>query len=202
MISSRIVEEGAQLVQEWRDVRKKELRREGEERGRVNICTKWHPPSHPKLKCNVDVGIRGAERRWSRGMVIRDHMGYLIRCRAAWSVGLPEPREGEALALLDAMCWIEEEGFQQVVFEIDSEIVAGAVNGGDEDLSEFGGIVERCKQFLLVRRDCSVVVVRRDRNKAAHELARQSFSLVSPSVWHTPPVWLENALGDKCMISH
>ncbi|CAN1800986.1 Putative ribonuclease H protein At1g65750 [Linum perenne] len=201
-VSTRIVDVGVQLVQEWRDVRKKEGRRGGEAGDRNVVCTKWHPPSGQKLKCNVDTGIRAADRRWSRGMLIRDYQGRMIRCRAAWSIGMPEPREGEALALLDAMVWIEEEGYQQVIFEVDSEIVAGAVNGRDEDLSEFGGIIERCRSFLHVRRDCSVVVVRRDRNKAAHELARQSFSLVSPSVWHTPPVWLENALGDKCMISH
>ncbi|CAN1187897.1 hypothetical protein LINPERHAP2_LOCUS38997 [Linum perenne] len=85
------------------------------------------------------------------------------------------------------MEWVEEEGFQQVQFEVDSEIVAVAINRSEVDLSKFGGIIERCKQFLCFRRDCCVVVVRRDRNKAAHELACQSFSLVSPAVWHTPP---------------
>ncbi|CAN1845493.1 hypothetical protein LINPERHAP1_LOCUS37861 [Linum perenne] len=179
-----------------------EVRRGGEAGDRSVVCSKWHLPNGQKLKCNVDTGIRVADRRWSRGMLIRDHQGHMVRRRAVWSAGLPEPREGEALALLDAMVWIEEEGCQLVIFEVDSEIVVGAVIGSDEDLSEFGGIIERCRLFLRVRRDCSVVVVRRDRNKAAHELARQSFSLVSPSVWHTPPEWLESALGDKCMISH
>ncbi|CAN1763225.1 hypothetical protein LINPERHAP1_LOCUS8740 [Linum perenne] len=70
---------------------------------RATVCMKWHPPSDPKLKCNVDVGIRATERKWNRGMIIRDHQGNMIRCRTAWSAGLPEPREGEALALLDVM---------------------------------------------------------------------------------------------------
>ncbi|CAN1805614.1 hypothetical protein LINPERHAP1_LOCUS24336 [Linum perenne] len=202
MTTSRIVEGGVQLIQEWRDVRKTEV---GGVRGaadRRHACKQWHSPIGTWLKCNVDVGIRERDRKWSRGMVVRDGGGNLIRCRAAWSTGLLEPREGEALALLDAMEWVEEEGFQQVQFEVDSEIVAKAVNGSESDLSEFGGIIDRCKQFLCFRRDCCVVVVRRDRNKAAHELACQSFSLVSPAVWHTPPEWLELALADKCMIQH
>ncbi|CAN1775829.1 hypothetical protein LINPERHAP1_LOCUS13455 [Linum perenne] len=136
-ISSRIVGVGVQLIQEWRDVRKKEVRGGREVGDRSVVCSRWHPPNGQKLKCNVDRGIRVADRRWSRGMIIRDHQGNMVRCRAAWSAGLPEPREGEALALLDVMVWIEEEGFQQVIFEVDSEIVAGAVNGRDEDLSEF-----------------------------------------------------------------
>ncbi|CAN1152473.1 hypothetical protein LINPERHAP2_LOCUS18765 [Linum perenne] len=116
LTTSRIVEGGVQLIQEWRDVRKTEVGRVRGAAERRQACKHWHPPTGTWLKCNVDVGIRERDRKWSRGMVVRDGGGNLIRCRAAWSTGLPEPREGEALALLDAMEWIEEEGSQQVLW--------------------------------------------------------------------------------------
>ncbi|CAN1153895.1 hypothetical protein LINPERHAP2_LOCUS19691 [Linum perenne] len=138
-------------IQEWRELRKKTWRTSTGSEARLVGCRQWHPPRQLWLKCNVDAGIKARERRWSHGMLVRDQTDQLLQCRIVWSRGLLEPREGEALALFDAMEWLRAQGFQQVQFEVDVEVIS-AIKGSEEDSSEFGGIIERCKQFLLFTR--------------------------------------------------
>ncbi|CAN1121744.1 hypothetical protein LINPERHAP2_LOCUS942 [Linum perenne] len=133
-------------------------------------------------------------------MVVRNEDGELISCRTSWSKGVPEVKEAEALALFEVLTWMENSGYDKVIFEIDALVVAGAIQRGPDDSTKIGGIMDKCKAILETRPNFSVTVVRRDMNQVAHELAQRSFSLSSPSVWHESPSWLEHALGDICMV--
>ncbi|CAN1842196.1 hypothetical protein LINPERHAP1_LOCUS36775 [Linum perenne] len=162
-------------------------------------CDLWHPPHPNELKCNVDVAYQSREQRWGWGAAIRNHAGSLVAYRTGWTRGQPEVREGEARGLLDALYWAVRSQLHQVVFEVDSQVVASAVNGQESNLTEFGVIIDGCRLILLANPGYEVVFVRRNRNVVAHELARRSFSLASPFEGYVPPTWLIDALALKCI---
>ncbi|CAN1770769.1 hypothetical protein LINPERHAP1_LOCUS11707 [Linum perenne] len=100
----------------------------------------WHPPGELQLKCNVDAAFRVSNREWGWGAAVRNHVGTLLSFRTGWLRGTPEVREGEAMALLDALLWIQASGVEDMVFEIDSSEVAAATMGHNDDYSEFDNI--------------------------------------------------------------
>ncbi|CAN1854604.1 hypothetical protein LINPERHAP1_LOCUS41395 [Linum perenne] len=194
-----VVSGGQEAVSEWRTVRAVTRGGVGGIGNQQQVCAKWHSPTQPWLKCNVDAGFKPNERKWGCGMILRSSDGAVVSCRTSWRIGKPEVREGEALALLDALLWIEQSGYEQVIFEVDSAEVESATRREGRESTEFGMIISDCKDVLVSRQDFRVVVVRRDRNKAAHELAQQSYTFASPSVWHASPSWLVHALHPMCM---
>ncbi|XVF68907.1 hypothetical protein PTKIN_Ptkin11bG0038900 [Pterospermum kingtungense] len=54
-----------------------------------------------------------------------------------------------AVALMEAMKWISSLGLKNnVIFALDTKIVACAMKSAGEDYTEFRGIIEWCRQFL------------------------------------------------------
>ncbi|CAN1763601.1 hypothetical protein LINPERHAP1_LOCUS8901 [Linum perenne] len=109
-----VVSGGQEAVSEWRTVRAVTRGGVGGIGNQRQICAKWHPPTQPWLKCNVDAGFKPNERKWGCGMILRSSDGAAVSCRTSWRIGKPEVREGEALALLDALLWIEQSGYEQI----------------------------------------------------------------------------------------
>ncbi|CAN1815291.1 hypothetical protein LINPERHAP1_LOCUS27389 [Linum perenne] len=161
-------------------------------------CVKWHPPPVMRLKCNVDAAFREQQRMWGWGVALRDHAGTLVAYRTGWQRGTPEIREGEAMALLDALRWAAANSLGPTKFEVDSEEVAVAVMSHTKDDTEFGHIIELCRELFVLQRHFEIGSVRRDRNQVAHELAQRSFSFASPFGGHAPPSWLECTLANMC----
>ncbi|CAN1767936.1 hypothetical protein LINPERHAP1_LOCUS10452 [Linum perenne] len=195
----RVVEGGAEAILEWRAVRERTGGTVVQRNQARTRCGKWHVPPDEWVKCNVDSSFRLSERKWGSDMILRSSEGAVVSCRSSWKRGRPAVRDGEALALLEALLWVEHSVYTNVVFEVDSTEVEQAIKHGGRDVSEFGLIISECRHIVSSRQDFSVVVVRRDRNKAAHELAQQSYTFASPSVWHATPFWLGHALSDVCM---
>ncbi|CAN1797971.1 hypothetical protein LINPERHAP1_LOCUS21500 [Linum perenne] len=164
----------------------------------TSSCSKWHNPLIGKIKCNVDAAFREREHRWGCGMALRNHKGVVVSIQTSWRRGLPTVREGEALALLEALEWLENSGYNDVIIEVDSSSVAAAVMSYEDDETEFGDIIVQCREISNSQPLFQVRSVRRNRNRVAHELAQRSFSLASPFVGHAPPFWFESALLETC----
>ncbi|CAN1806451.1 hypothetical protein LINPERHAP1_LOCUS24675 [Linum perenne] len=165
---------------------------------RPESCQKWHVPPSGRLKCNVDASFRPNDHKWGYGIVIRDHAGGIVEFRTGWKAGCPTVREGEAMALREALEWLEFGGYREMLIEVDSTTVAAAVQNTDVDLTEFGRIIGHCRSICNSHPLLQVRSVRRNRNRVADVLAHRSFSLASPSVGYASPIWLESALLDKC----
>ncbi|CAN1744284.1 Putative ribonuclease H protein At1g65750 [Linum perenne] len=189
---------GLTLLTEWRLARGIGRRPRNQGDRTEAICDKWHPPGEVQLKCNVDAAFRASSRDWGWGAVVRNHSGALLSFRTGWLRGTPEVREGEAMALLDAMLWIQASGVANMVFETDSSVVAAAVMGHNDDHTEFGAIINHCRGTLHLQPGFVLKNVRRNRNLVAHELAQRSFSFISPTVGHVSPIWLDSALANMC----
>ncbi|XP_075504615.1 uncharacterized protein LOC142542052 [Primulina tabacum] len=89
--------------------------------------TEWRKPQYPFLKCNVDVAFFTETRSMGFGMVVRDTEGKCIGCRSMVMEGLYEVKEGEAMELREALSWIREMNFNQVMFEMDAQIIVKAI---------------------------------------------------------------------------
>ncbi|CAN1191226.1 hypothetical protein LINPERHAP2_LOCUS40933 [Linum perenne] len=136
------------------------------------------------------------------GIILRDSDGRVWGYRQWHGIGQWTPREGEAAALLTALRWVSEDGHDDVIFEIDAESVKHALNDNELDASEFGCIIQQCRDILLRFPHFRVQVVRRNRNQAAHLLARQSFSLDGSLTRYSPPVGMDNILCNVCFTSN
>ncbi|CAN1163492.1 Putative ribonuclease H protein At1g65750 [Linum perenne] len=159
-------------------------------------CQGWHPPDEDHLKCNVDCARFDQIRMHGSGASIRDDRGALTAFLMTHAPGCPPVAECEALALEKAIMWVNGLNMRNVIFETDSQMVALAVNGHEEDVTEFGAIVRSCKENLVPTH--RVVFVRRDRNEVAHCLARQSRFFASPTSGTASPIWLENVMSFTC----
>ncbi|CAN1253998.1 Putative ribonuclease H protein At1g65750 [Linum perenne] len=194
-----LVADGAlSILEEWRTARQHGKHSADGNSGRQTQCEKWHPPPRGFIKCNVDAAFQVSRRQWGWGLAVRDHEGTLLSYRTGWMRGVLEVREGEVLALLDALISLQAAGAQNVMLETDSAEVARAVQGTNIDNTEFGSFVSLCRNILSSQPQYSVVCVRRNRNQVAHELAQRSFSFASPFVGYAPLYWLDSALGIMC----
>ncbi|KAK6120766.1 hypothetical protein DH2020_045494 [Rehmannia glutinosa] len=160
----------------------------------LNII-KWQKPTFSYPKCNIDASICRSSKQTGIGMVVRDDMGVFVVARCITFQGCYQIKEAEAIGVREALSWITNLGLKKVSFETDAKIVVdglySAVGG-----SEFDVILSECRQLSADEPDFSVMFVQREGNKVPHELAKRSFSFVSPLVWTCPPPCIINLLLD------
>ncbi|CAN1171323.1 hypothetical protein LINPERHAP2_LOCUS29489 [Linum perenne] len=113
--------------------------------------------------------------------------------------GCYSAKEGEAMALREAMVWMQQEGQRDVVFETDSQALFHSIDQRQDDVSEFGLIVRSCLSFLFTFPQWKVCYVRRERNRVAHELARHSISQGLTTAGVYPPAWLSDDVNAFCV---
>ncbi|CAN1285866.1 hypothetical protein LINPERPRIM_LOCUS19136 [Linum perenne] len=198
-IPSWIVKLGLDELADWEKARERVTPMVVDER---SICRKWHPPVVGFLKCNTDAATFADTGRSGAGMIVRDHSRRTIKHRRASWAGLWNSKEAEAKAMLEALSWVETEGFRQVLFESDAEVVMKAIQRGDVDITEFGELIQGCISIMGRNPDFSVSFVRREGNGVAHVLARHSSSCVTPTVGVTSPSFIDDMLLEYCLIAH
>ena len=87
----------------------------------------WVPPVFPWYKVNVDVAVFSQLGMISVGVIIRDHLGFVV---AALSKRLPlplDPLEAEAKAMDEATVFAWDIGVRDVIFYSDSMLVCHAM---------------------------------------------------------------------------
>ncbi|CAN1243813.1 hypothetical protein LINPERPRIM_LOCUS5837 [Linum perenne] len=74
-----------------------------------------------------------------------------------------------------------------VFVETDCRTVQQALGRQDQDNTEFGRIIEECRRLLACQPLCKVVFVRRECNRVADAIAKQSVHLTNPTVGGASP---------------
>lgn len=74
-------------------------------------------------------------------MVVRDSFSVFIAGRSCFMDGIFYVKEGEAMGLYHALNWIQEVGFQKVIFELDVD----AIRSSRLNFSEFGTLISVCR---------------------------------------------------------
>ncbi|XP_073064130.1 uncharacterized protein [Primulina eburnea] len=140
----------------------------------------WTPPPNGVVKCNIDAAFFDDIQTAGVSMVMRDAEGRFVMARTSLIKGLRCVKEGEAIGLLEALSWIRNLDYPTVMFEVDAQIVHLAMRGNEKDNTEFGEIMESCRDIVSSKPGFSVHFVRRQANEVAHVLAKHSRFFDSP----------------------
>ncbi|XP_024628786.1 uncharacterized protein [Medicago truncatula] len=150
---------------------------------------KWQKPAHGRLKCNVDASFSDDLNRVGFGFCIRDEGGNFIRAKTMWSNPVCSIDVGEAMGLSHAIQWVHELLLTNVDFELDAKKVVDYFNRGNNDITEFGAIVEECRRSCnLYFENSKVEFSRRQANEVAHTLAREATFLANPHIFNVAPL--------------
>ncbi|KAK9928384.1 hypothetical protein M0R45_025521 [Rubus argutus] len=160
---------------------------------------RWTPPSPGWLKVNVDGPFHVATNTGGIGMVIRDFLGHFVAGHAAPLTHECSPEQVEVMAILSAVHFIHDLGFQPVIIQSDSLQVVQACNLGSPNLSIFRHLYE---DIILSLEDlpCSTLHhVYREANAIAHFLARQALAPSLSDSWvAVSPDIIPNVLFSDC----
>lgn len=128
-----------------------------------------------KIKISVN-GTTFAEYQSSGiEMLAGEHAGELLTARTIQVYGLMFAEMIKAMASKEALSWIKQENWQQVVVESDCLVVVHVIRSNVPMVSQFGRVVEECRQLLLESNMSSVLFIKWSTNMAAHELVRVSY---------------------------
>lgn len=89
--------------------------------------------------------------------------------------GQVRPELAEAVAVKEALSWVKDKQWREVVIETDCLVVVQAIRSKVPMTSPFGSIIMECRS-LVVELNTEVLFVHRSANMAAHFIARESCS--------------------------
>jgi ribonuclease HI len=104
--------------------------------------------------------------------------------------------EREALALLEAIRFAEQQGWDKVIFESDSATLVTALSSLRRGNSEFQAIVSCIVTSLALHSNFKVKFIRRQANMVAHTLARATCSWASHRIFELYPLCIEQHLSN------
>jgi ribonuclease HI len=148
---------------------------------------KWEAPVLDFYKANWDVAISQAENIVGIGVIIRDGQGNVIAALSQQVKSMHDPVTTEAIAARRAVEFCIEVGVQEVIFEGDSMLVVKAIQDSQPNWFPYGQIIDDIKWVMGSLRRWKIRHVKRDANKAAHELSRFATRNSDPYVWLEEP---------------
>ncbi|XP_021593121.1 uncharacterized protein LOC110600563 [Manihot esculenta] len=115
----------------------------------VSALTVWSPPPQGWIKVNIDASLNSQRNSIGFGCVVRDANGRFMAAKTGCFCSQMEVKCAEAMAFREALSWIKEYGWDQVLFESDTQVLVVSINNASlDDLSPFGILVQNCKLLL------------------------------------------------------
>jgi hypothetical protein len=131
----------------------------------------WSSSRRSNRRINVDAHL-SSDGHWYSGLLLRrldgSVVGYATRRHQASDCAI----FGEAMGLKDAIEMAEKYGETAVRFELDCQSIVNAVLRRMHVRRDWGFVVKRCVQFLQDNPSSTIVWVKRELNRPAHELAK------------------------------
>nr|GMD78417.1 uncharacterized protein LOC109159918 [Ipomoea batatas] len=172
-----VVKHSLSYLKEWKSVRSSpHLQDVSTQRS----TDKWVKPDFGTLKLNIDAFVHQNAFHVGMGWILRDHQGYFVAAQAATRPGPLHPREAEALAVREALSWLKDNQWEDVV-ETDAEILVHHLH--KPSVSPFGLLIADISSLLSTLKDVKLCHVRRDANVVAHLLASYDFSHFARETW-------------------
>jgi len=96
--------------------------------------------------------------------------------------------------------WMQDMQFDNIDFELDSKIKIDDFHSRMVDVTEFGNIIDACRElFSTSFTNSTVKFIRRQTNVAAHALAREATSLTSPIIYYAIPYCIESIIINEML---
>ncbi|XP_043810985.1 uncharacterized protein LOC122723271 [Manihot esculenta] len=155
----------------------------------VSALTVWSPPPQGWIKVNIDASLNSQRSSLGFGCVVRDTNGRFMAAKAGCFCSQMEVKCAKAMAFREALSWIKECGWDQVLFESDAQVLVVSINNASlDDLSPFRLLVQDCKLLLSSYEEVRCGFIHRSANDVAHVLATSAHSKSDQGVWvHVPP---------------
>lgn len=150
---------------------------------------RWIAPHLGFFKINVDGVTFDDGKKSSIGVVIRDCFGNPVATMCKTLLAVYTAETTEAFALHQGVLLAAKMKLSHAIFESDSLSLIQSLNMS-QDSSEVGLILQDIRSAKLSFSWCLFQQLKRDGNRAAHELAREASLLSSTQVWKgvTPPL--------------
>ena len=145
--------------------------------------SRWTLPPWPNLKVNFDGSVFQDENCTSMGVIIRDWNGQVV---ASMAEAFPLPfsvTAVEVIAASKALRLANDLGLSSIVLEGDSKITMDALAGENLSLAEYGHLVGEAKELAKDFAYIEFYHVLRQKNSAAHNIARHARHVNEYSVW-------------------
>ncbi|XP_073132182.1 uncharacterized protein [Henckelia pumila] len=150
------------LLNQWQHVNMRNVASPSE--SVLQITTSWTNPPINFLKCNVDAVIFKDPPRMGYGCIVRNHSGVVINAICGCITGDFNPTTAEAMGVHEALNWLKELKFSNVIVESDALLVVNAFQFEALDVFCLGLILEDCRLLASELLSCSFVFVRRSAN--------------------------------------
>ena len=159
-------------------------------------------PPPGSIKINTDAAIVESASGHTFACVARDGTGSCLGAIARGRRGLVSPELAEILGIKEALSWIKEKGWHDVIVESDCLVAIQSIQSSISMQSYFGRLVEECKLLLtqLKPKCVGIKFIKRSANAVAHFLAK-STCIVSDRILGGPDVYpdlLSVLLKDLC----
>lgn len=135
----------------------------------------WVRPLPNTVKVSVDAAVFEDCGGVGVGLIARDSEVLLIEAKALCYPHLVAPMLTEAMAIKEALRWIDRSHWSHVTVESDCLVVIQAIRDNIPMRSPFGLVVEDCCKLLKRLHKVSLFFVKRSANMVAHYLARESY---------------------------
>ncbi|XP_019192730.1 PREDICTED: uncharacterized protein LOC109187027 [Ipomoea nil] len=109
--------------------------------------------------------------RMGYGWILRDAAGVVKGAATSTVQGIYSVREAEAIGAREALSWIKNKGWSQVVLETDAQVVTNAMVAY-QNFTPFGMIIAEVRGLLKHLPLVRFVFTKRNANVSAHLLAK------------------------------
>ena len=158
---------------------------------------RWTLPPLLNLKVNFDGSVFRDDNRAGVGVIIRDWNGQVVMYMAET---FPLPflvTAMEVIATTKALLFANDLDLPSIVLESDSKITIDALAGENSSLAEYGHLVDEAKELAKDFMYIEFSHVLRQKNSAAHNIARHARHVSEYSVWmeDVPPLCNSSEIG-------
>jgi ribonuclease HI len=135
------------------------------------------------MKANWDASVDLNLKRMSTGVVVHDEKGVVVAASMSIVPFIRDPILVEAIGAWHALSLCRLQGFSQVIFEGDSQVLVLALHKGNQCCSSIGQIIEDTRHYFSAVHPYGVNFVKREANTAAHKLAKSALCRQIDQVW-------------------
>uniref|UniRef100_A0A803NNS8 RNase H type-1 domain-containing protein n=1 Tax=Cannabis sativa TaxID=3483 RepID=A0A803NNS8_CANSA len=98
----------------------------------------WTKTVYPRIKVNVDGAVFLDSRHFGYGCVARDSLGMVVKAKHGSKEVVFEPLLVEAMSIKEALSWIKDRGWTDVILESDCLTMVADLNNNKNMVSPYG----------------------------------------------------------------